>query len=110
MEIPIYSRRQKTQVYTKGYREKKKSSERRRSCEIPITKGFIAIVDSEDFYYLSQFKWYYNDGYAERKENGKHVRMHREIKSVPENFLIDHINGDKLDNRKSNLTPVLDKN
>lgn len=32
--------------------------------------------------------------------------MHREIIDVPENMVCDHINGDRLDNRKANLRPA----
>lgn len=71
---------------------------------IQLTKNKFAIVDKSDFEYLNQWKWHYNSGYAERKEykNGKqyHVKMHRVL---CKGKLIDHINGDKLDNRKSNL-------
>ena len=69
--------------------------------KITLTKGCFALVDNDLFPYLNQWKWHYNDGYAERKENGKHIRMHRIILKTDK--FVDHINGDKLDNRKSNL-------
>ena len=76
------------------------------SKEIILTQGKVAIVDDDDFEWLSKFKWHFKR-YAARtnRENGKQINilMHREILNPPENYEIDHINGDKLDNRKTNL-------
>jgi hypothetical protein len=63
-------------------------------------KGGIAIIDTEDFDKVSQYKWYKDKGnYA----TGKVGFMHRFIMSPPEDKFIDHINHNRLDNRKSNL-------
>ncbi len=74
---------------------------------IPLTKGFSAKVDDEDYEYLMQWKWHYSAGYAERKEyqNGRQrpVKMHRVIMNAPEGVLVDHIDGNPLNNQKSNL-------
>lgn len=67
------------------------------------------ILDEEDFYYYSQWKWQINNsGYVRRtlKQAGKPdktVYLHRLIMMPPIGKEIDHINGNKLDNRKSNL-------
>lgn len=74
--------------------------------EIPLTRGKIAIVDDEDYEWLSQYKWCYQTrGYACRRIHGtgKLISMHKEIMDVPENMEIDHENRNKLDNRRSNL-------
>lgn len=71
--------------------------------KISLTKGYSVIVDDADYEYLSQWKWHYNSGYAERKENGKHIRMHRQLCSGD---IIDHIKGNTLDNRRENLRPA----
>ncbi len=68
---------------------------------IPLTQGKIAIVDDSDYEYLSQWKWHYNSGYAER---GKHIHMHRVVLGTSQT--VDHINGETLDNRRSNLRPI----
>lgn len=80
---------------------------------IPLSKGYSTIVDDEDYEYLNQFKWYThisdNCAYAVRRirvgvrklNKKKTIRMHRLLMKV-EN-IIDHINGNSLDNRKSNL-------
>jgi hypothetical protein len=79
--------------------------------QIPLTQGKFAIVDDEDYDFLIQWKWHLsNRGYARRNNyvegvivNPKSILMHRVILGDPIGFQVDHINGDKLDNRKSNL-------
>lgn len=76
--------------------------------EIQLTKGLITVVDDADYKKLAQFKWYAvghrGKGYAARY-GGKpqHIRLHRELLLAPENMEVDHINGDRLDNRRANL-------
>lgn len=79
--------------------------------EIELTKGKVAIVDDEDFEWLSQWKWNCNKReYARRKGRvsdgdrcGKYVAMHREIVHCPDGYVVDHIDGNTLNNQKSNL-------
>jgi hypothetical protein len=78
--------------------------------EIPLTRGLVALVDEDDFEMLSQWKWSANcdGGYAcrgFRSAFGHHARsyMHRTIMLPDPGQQIDHINGDKLDNRRANL-------
>lgn len=80
---------------------------------IPLTQGKHAIIDDEDFEWLNQWKWTYSyNGYAYRRvslgyDNGKRKRgiifMHRAIINTPVGMDTDHINNNRLDNRKSNL-------
>lgn len=79
---------------------------------IELTKGQVAIVDDEDFDNLAQYRWHFqSSGYAARckrycprKENKHHtVLMHREIMLTPVGMDTDHLNGNKLDNRRCNL-------
>lgn len=79
---------------------------------IPLTKGKSAIIDSEDYKRISRFHWCISTSskyeYAIRNvyKNGKRiaiVRMHRVIFNVPDGLMVDHINGNTLDNRKKNL-------
>jgi len=74
---------------------------------ITLTQGKFAIVDAEDYDRLNQDKWYAgkckNTYYAGRVEGGKTIKMHREIMRAPKGALVDHINHNGLDNRKSNL-------
>ena len=69
---------------------------------ITLTKGFEAVVDAADFETLFGLgvKWCVNDGYA---FNAKHGRMHRFLLGAKSGQMVDHVNGDKLDNRRANL-------
>lgn len=72
-------------------------------------KGKYALVDDEDYEFLiSCGSWYgMMNGYAAHTFKYKGVAiaqtMHRAIMNPPSDMQIDHINHDKLDNRKSNL-------
>jgi len=82
--------------------------------KILLTKGQYAIVDPDDYYWLSEYKWFasggcYNRFYAVCRKadpNGKRpkvISMHREVMNTPDGLECDHINGRTLDNRKANL-------
>lgn len=79
--------------------------------EIELTRGQVALVDDDDFEWLSQFKWYAQKSgegfYAHRGDysSGKRrvVCMHRIILDAPISLQVDHANGDGLDNQKINL-------
>jgi hypothetical protein len=93
---------------------------------IKLTQGKFAIVDPEDYAWLSQYKWYARKSgqvyYAGRSFNinGRkfNPQMHREIilrhcpnaRSLRQyDLVIDHINNNGLDNRKVNLRIVTQK-
>jgi AP2 domain. len=72
--------------------------------EIQLTRGMVAVVEKEDFDWLSIFSWCYSPvGYAQSRINGKAEYMHRLIMGAKKGEFIDHINLNKLDNRRSNL-------
>lgn len=84
------------------------------SKKIPLTKNKEAIVDDTDYDKLNEHKWSAKKGkltwYARRGETDpktkdyKMVYMHHAVKGEPpKGKVIDHINGNGLDNRKSNL-------
>ena len=69
--------------------------------EIVLTKGAIALVDDDDFEKLIETRWCLNGPYGYNKGRGL---MHRFILGLQKRDpQVDHINGNKLDNRKSNL-------
>jgi len=80
--------------------------------EIPLTKGYKAIIDIDDYERVSKFKWHVTGNekigfYARRSilENGKqrHIFLHGFITNQPKGMVVDHINHNTLDNRKCNL-------
>jgi hypothetical protein len=73
---------------------------------IPLTKGKFALVDDEDYEWLSKEKWCFTGRYAiaaGKRKNKPSVLMHRLIVKTPKGMETDHINHDRLDNRKENL-------
>lgn len=81
--------------------------------KIKLNHGAYALVDDEDYEWLNQWKWRLsNCGYATRteylgggKKNQKQrgISMHKLINNTPDGFHTDHINRNKLDNRRCNL-------
>ena len=79
---------------------------------IKLTQGKSTMIDDSDYDTVSKHKWYMalTSGaypYAYRNVwNGKRQKMlamHRQITNAKEGEMVDHINGDTLDNRRENL-------
>lgn len=71
----------------------------------------VAVVDASDYEWLSQWNWYAakkrNGFYAVRSESRHYpVHMHTVLLAVDEGFVVDHRDGDGLNNRRSNLRPA----
>src|SRR5579883_3327335 len=85
--------------------------------ELTITKrkhNYVIKFDEDDLKLIEPYTWKISkDGYAvtnfvNRNNKTIYLNMHKIIYEhhngkVPENYDIDHINNDKLDNRKENL-------
>lgn len=71
--------------------------------QIITTKKTVCLCDDEDYGILSKYTWYDCNGYAYAKEKGKMFSMHRFLMKTPVGMDTDHINHNKLDNRKKNL-------
>lgn len=72
----------------------------------------IALVDDYDYDYLMQFKWRcvherhcYYASVSLKNDNGKHIttKMHRLIMNAPRGVMVDHIDGNGLNNQRDNL-------
>jgi len=81
--------------------------------QIPLTQGYFSVVNDDDYEFLMQWKWH-----AVIEESGricavrnspsingrsKLLYMHRIILDAPGDKVVDHKNGNALDNQRSNL-------
>lgn len=82
--------------------------------KIELTRGLFTIIDKEDADRVNTRKWNAHKThnkdtyYATCSINGKHCQManfilNHDPKGCRGQFIVDHINGDGLDNRKCNL-------
>jgi hypothetical protein len=75
--------------------------------EIVLNGGNVLIIDDADYEYVSKHVWRVSKGRAIRREyfggKCKAIYLHRDLLNPPENLVVDHINGNALDNRRENL-------
>ena len=72
--------------------------------DINLEEKARAIIDIDDVERCKPYKWVIRgDGYVSAKIEGKGVKLHRFINKTPKGKHTDHLNRDRLDNRKSNL-------
>lgn len=66
-------------------------------------------IDAEDVDKIIGYWWKFNrEGYVRTSTSSKSMSLHRLIMNCPEGKIVDHINHDTADNRKSNLRIVTD--
>ncbi len=91
------------------YRRRKYGYEFRR---IYLGEGKFAIVDEQDYYRYNDFSWspqkksrtyYAIRVISDCEKTLRIVSLHREVMNHPRGLLVDHKNGDGLDNRRANL-------
>lgn len=74
---------------------------------VALHSGDLALVDSDDLALISGYRWYThrarNTTYARAMDGKKPIYMHRLISSAAQGVVVDHRNGDGLDNTKLNL-------
>lgn len=73
--------------------------------EIPLTNSDkVALIDDEDYERVSQYKWFLNEEYVFSTNRKDRKKLHRFIiNNYDKTVVVDHINHNKLDNRKCNL-------
>lgn len=64
------------------------------------------IIDKEDKEFLSKYKWCIANGYPQTMINRKPKKMHQLLIEKNNGKVCDHINRNRLDNRKGNLRLV----
>jgi hypothetical protein len=81
---------------------------------VPLTQGYEAVIDAADVLLVAGFNWLTRTApytaYAARngrevlgERKGKVVFLHQAIFPPKDGFVIDHIDGDGLNNRRENL-------
>tara|TARA_Y100000310_G_scaffold87272_1_gene84086 strand:+ start:869 stop:1354 length:486 start_codon:yes stop_codon:yes gene_type:complete len=79
---------------------------------VPLTQGYVALVDDWDHWWLSQWKWTADvrangDVYARRVAGGRKaphkIYMHRVILQASSGTLVDHKDRNPLNNQRDNL-------
>lgn len=90
---------------------------------VPLTQDQHSLIDLEDVPEIGKYNWgalkghskYKTEYYARRNQHIKYkdkkqitktVYMHRVILNPKKDLQVDHVNGNSLDNRKSNLRLV----
>ena len=77
------------------------------SASIRSSAGSLIQVDQCDAHLLVEYTWVHSAGAsavtAWNRGVGGNVALHQLIARAPQGFVVDHINGDVCDNRRSNL-------
>lgn len=85
--------------------------------EVRVGPREVAIIDKEDWHLVSRYNWHLNHkksrpglkyawAWNGPRKSRIQIKMHRYIMSAPSDVQVDHINGNGLDNRRSNLRLV----
>ena len=107
----LYCMKHYLQMYSHGAccDEKKRKAENtiiRGAMESKIitSTNDVIIVDTDILPILSEYTWCLNtQGYPVSRTKGKYVRLNRLLMDCDQALVVDHINGNRLDNRRSNL-------
>lgn len=75
--------------------------------EIELSRGYISLIDDGDLELVSHFKWWIdlssNTPYAVTRIGGRTISLHRFLLNPKVSIQVDHIDGNGLNNQRSNL-------
>lgn len=79
--------------------------------EIPLTKGYVALIDDDDYERVSVYKWHAAEHrrggklyvYAMRKGRPNVIGLHTFIMAAEKGILVDHKDHDGLNCQKANM-------
>lgn len=89
----------------------KAPSEIRRASDrmlVSLSDGIEAVISPEDVDLVKAYRWHLSRRgsgirYAATRIDGRHVYMHRLISDAPAGKVVDHCDGDGLNNRRENI-------
>jgi hypothetical protein len=79
------------------------------ACHVHLVDGEVAIIDSDDAQLVGRFRWRRtitrptDPVYARARSERRWIKMHSLLIQTGPGLMVDHINGDGLDNRRVNL-------
>lgn|SRR6185312_8602148 len=81
---------------------------------LTLTRGSISLIDVADAAWAARWNWTAlvrdNKRTAVRRENrGRYIYLHREIAEPAADLVVDHKNGNSLDNRRRNLRACIER-
>jgi hypothetical protein len=83
--------------------------------KLPLTQGFSTVLDEDVASWVGHHAWWMNMTGRNRDRpyavgrlgqsagSGGLIYLHRFIMAAPKGVIVDHVNGDTLDNRRANL-------
>lgn len=74
---------------------------------LPLANGGLTLVDDDLVDFFGRWTWWRDSkGYAVRREGKRVILLHRVVLGTAAGRFTDHINRDRLDNRRANLRPA----